>query len=70
MKFQPLHSYQFQKMEDFVSYLGHPEKKFPTVHIAGTNGKGSTAHMVAAALQTAGHTTGVATCAASPGQLG
>lgn len=50
-----------QKMEDFVSYLGHPEKKFPTVHIAGTNGKGSTAHMVAAALQTAGHTTGLYT---------
>jgi dihydrofolate synthase/folylpolyglutamate synthase len=34
--------------------LGHPERAYPTIHIAGTNGKGSVAAMVAAALQAAG----------------
>jgi dihydrofolate synthase/folylpolyglutamate synthase len=34
--------------------LGHPEKKFKSIHIAGTNGKGSTSHMLAAILQKAG----------------
>jgi dihydrofolate synthase/folylpolyglutamate synthase len=38
--------------------LGHPERSFRTVHIAGTNGKGSVAAMVAAVLQAAGHRTG------------
>lgn len=31
--------------------LGHPHRKFRTIHVAGTNGKGSTSHMLAAALQ-------------------
>ena len=31
--------------------LGNPHRRFPTIHIAGTNGKGSTAHMLSAALQ-------------------
>ena len=39
--------------------LGNPQNTFPTVHIAGTNGKGSTAHMVAAVLQAAGYKTGL-----------
>ena len=34
--------------------LDHPEKKFKSIHIAGTNGKGSTSHMLAAILQHAG----------------
>jgi dihydrofolate synthase/folylpolyglutamate synthase len=41
--------------------LNHPEKKFKSVHIAGTNGKGSTSHMLAAILQTAGYKTGLYT---------
>ncbi len=41
--------------------LGNPEKKFPSVHIAGTNGKGSVSNMVAAILQTAGYKTGLYT---------
>jgi|SRR5450432_56597 len=41
--------------------LGHPEKKFKSVHIAGTNGKGSTSHMLAAILQKAGFKTGLYT---------
>ena len=43
------------------SFLGNPEKKFSTIHIAGTNGKGSTSHMLAAIFQKAGYTTGLYT---------
>lgn len=42
-------------------YLGYPHKKFKTIHVAGTNGKGSTAHMLAAILQTQGYKTGLYT---------
>ena len=41
--------------------LGHPQKKIKAIHIAGTNGKGSTAHALAAVLQAAGYTTGLYT---------
>jgi dihydrofolate synthase / folylpolyglutamate synthase len=39
--------------------LGNPHQKFPTIHIAGTNGKGSTAHALAAILQAQGYKTGL-----------
>ncbi|MDZ7647465.1 MAG: Mur ligase family protein [Cytophagales bacterium] len=41
--------------------LGNPQKKFKSIHIAGTNGKGSTSHMLSAILQTAGYKTGLYT---------
>ncbi|MBS1765108.1 MAG: bifunctional folylpolyglutamate synthase/dihydrofolate synthase [Bacteroidetes bacterium] len=41
--------------------LGHPHEKFKTIHIAGTNGKGSVSNMLAATLQTAGYKTGLFT---------
>jgi dihydrofolate synthase / folylpolyglutamate synthase len=41
--------------------LNNPQKKFKSVHIAGTNGKGSVSHMLAAVLQTAGYKTGLYT---------
>lgn len=41
--------------------LGNPQTKFKTIHIAGTNGKGSVSHMLAAILQTAGYKTGLYT---------
>ncbi len=41
--------------------LIHPEKQFKSVHIAGTNGKGSTSHMLAAVLQEAGYKVGLYT---------
>ncbi len=41
--------------------LGNPQNKIKTVHIAGTNGKGSVSHMLAAILQTAGYKTGLYT---------
>ncbi|MBP9029777.1 MAG: bifunctional folylpolyglutamate synthase/dihydrofolate synthase [Bacteroidales bacterium] len=42
-------------------YLGHPHRTFKTIHIAGTNGKGSTSHMLAAVLQKAGYRVGLYT---------
>jgi dihydrofolate synthase / folylpolyglutamate synthase len=41
--------------------IGNPEQKFRSVHIAGTNGKGSTSHMLAAIFQEAGYKTGLYT---------
>lgn len=41
--------------------LGDPQQKFKSVHIGGTNGKGSTSHMLAAILQNAGYKTGLYT---------
>ncbi len=41
--------------------LDYPEKKFLTVHVAGTNGKGSTSHMIASVLQQAGYKVGLYT---------
>ncbi len=46
---------------ELCNYLGNPEKKFKTIHIAGTNGKGSTAHMLASIYQEAGYRTGLYT---------
>jgi dihydrofolate synthase/folylpolyglutamate synthase len=42
-------------------FLGNPQKKIKTIHIAGTNGKGSTSHMLASILQEAGYKTGLYT---------
>ena len=44
-----------------VNYLKHPEKKFKSIHLAGTNGKGSTAHLIASVLQEAGYKVGLYT---------
>lgn len=41
--------------------LGHPETQFKSIHIAGTNGKGSTSHALAAIMQQAGYKTGLYT---------
>jgi len=41
--------------------LNNPQTKFKSIHIAGTNGKGSVSHMLAAILQTAGYKTGLYT---------
>lgn len=41
--------------------LGHPHRKFKTIHVAGTNGKGSVSHTLAAILQSAGYVTGLFT---------
>jgi dihydrofolate synthase/folylpolyglutamate synthase len=45
----------------FLAYLGNPHQSFPAIHIAGTNGKGSTAAVMESILSAAGHRTGVYT---------
>ncbi len=42
-------------------YYGHPHRKYRTIHVAGTNGKGSVSHMLASVLQAAGYKTGLYT---------
>ena len=42
-------------------FYGHPHKCFKTIHVAGTNGKGSVSHMLASVLQSAGYKTGLYT---------
>ncbi|GAB5565776.1 MAG: folylpolyglutamate synthase/dihydrofolate synthase family protein [Winogradskyella sp.] len=42
-------------------HLSQPEKKFKSIHVAGTNGKGSTSHMIASVLQEAGYKVGLYT---------
>jgi len=46
---------------ELCTRLGDPQDKFKSIHIGGTNGKGSTSHMLAAILQTAGYKTGLYT---------
>jgi dihydrofolate synthase/folylpolyglutamate synthase len=45
----------------FCTLIGNPQEYFPTIHIAGTNGKGSTSHSIASVLQEAGYKTGLYT---------
>ena len=45
----------------FSKHLNYPEKKFKSIHVAGTNGKGSTSHMIASVLQEAGFKVGLYT---------
>ena len=43
------------------AHLNHPEQKFKSIHVGGTNGKGSTSHMLASILQEAGYKVGLYT---------
>lgn len=45
----------------FCAALGDPHKEFATIHVAGTNGKGSSSHMLASVLTSAGYRTGLYT---------
>lgn len=50
-----------ERTQKLMAHLGHPEQKIKSIHIAGTNGKGSTAHMLASVLQSAGYRVGLYT---------
>lgn len=50
-----------QNSEALDEYFGHPHRKFHTLHIAGTNGKGSVSHLLASILQLNGYKTGLYT---------
>ncbi|HIC93960.1 MAG TPA: bifunctional folylpolyglutamate synthase/dihydrofolate synthase [Anaerolineae bacterium] len=53
--------FDLARMERLLALLDNPHRRFPSVHIAGTKGKGSTAAMTASVLQAAGYRTGLYT---------
>jgi dihydrofolate synthase / folylpolyglutamate synthase len=55
----PSHKFDLGHMRVLLGALGHPENRFPSVLIAGTNGKGSTAATLASILQASGLKTGL-----------
>jgi dihydrofolate synthase/folylpolyglutamate synthase len=50
-----------ERTEELVAALGNPERRLRAVHVAGTNGKGSSSHLLAAVLQAAGYKVGLYT---------
>lgn len=54
-------TYGLERMEHFAKALGHPQNSYPIIHIAGTNGKGSTAAMLEAMFRAHGYKTGLST---------
>ncbi len=50
-----------ERISAFCRHLGNPQRNFFTIHIAGTNGKGSVAHIIASVLEQAGYRTGLFT---------
>lgn len=53
--------YRLERMVALMNALGNPHEKYPTIHIGGTSGKGSTSTMVAAVLQASGKRVGLHT---------
>jgi len=52
---------KLDRMRAALAVRGHPQRRFPAIHVAGTNGKGSTAAMVESVMRAAGHRTGLYT---------
>ncbi|WP_430908912.1 bifunctional folylpolyglutamate synthase/dihydrofolate synthase [Maribacter sp. 2-571] len=52
---------KLDKTLSLASHLGHPEREFKSIHVGGTNGKGSSSHMLASILQEAGYSVGLYT---------
>lgn len=50
-----------ERISAFCRHLGNPQRNFFTIHVAGTNGKGSVSHILASVLQQAGYRTGLYT---------
>lgn len=50
-----------ERISSFCRHLGNPQRNFFTIHVAGTNGKGSVSHILASVLQQAGYRTGLYT---------
>jgi dihydrofolate synthase/folylpolyglutamate synthase len=55
----PSHKFDLAHVRELLAGLGNPERRFPSVLIAGTNGKGSTAATLASILRVAGYKTGL-----------
>ena len=55
----PAYNAKLEPTLAFADYLGNPHRDFRSIHVAGTNGKGSSSHMLASVLQEAGYRTGL-----------
>ena len=53
--------YRLDRMKILLEYFGNPQRRFDSVHVSGSKGKGSTALYIAASLEEAGYTTGLYT---------
>ena len=57
----PRTSYKLDRMHGLLRHLGDPHRLYPTIHVGGTSGKGSTSTMIAGALRASGKRTGLHT---------
>ncbi|HNT55138.1 MAG TPA: folylpolyglutamate synthase/dihydrofolate synthase family protein [Anaerolineaceae bacterium] len=57
LRFSP-EKFDLARMHDLMARLDNPHQQYPVIHVAGTKGKGSTAAMIAAVLQSAGYRVG------------
>ncbi len=57
------HAYKpgLERVREMDELMGHPHRSFRSIHVAGTNGKGTTCHTLASVLQCSGHKTGLFT---------
>ncbi len=58
---QAAYKIDLETTEKLDARFGHPHRHFKTIHVGGTNGKGSVSHILASVLQTAGYSTGLYT---------
>jgi dihydrofolate synthase / folylpolyglutamate synthase len=58
---KPAYKHDLHNTLAIDEYLGNPHKRYRTIHVAGTNGKGSVSHMIASVLMEAGYITGLYT---------
>lgn len=54
-------NFKLDNIQQFCNYLNNPHQQFKSIHVAGTNGKGSSSHMLASILQEAGYRVGLYT---------
>lgn len=54
-------NFSLDNIRDFCEAMGNPQNKFPSIHVAGTNGKGTTCHLLEAIYEGSGFKTGLFT---------
>ncbi len=58
-KFNPEFNLRLERVAHFLNLLDNPQEAFPTIHVGGTSGKGSTATLISTMLSSAGYRTGL-----------
>ncbi len=57
----PIETFKLEKVSTFLAHINNPQQQFKSIHVGGTNGKGSVSHLLAAAFQQQGYQTGLYT---------